>query len=100
MARDCFTNPESSKYKRGSNKGTTTGSVEVLVATVDENNFGVELFLSNIEHELQDKQGKNATDRDKNEVKNDEVANEDIKGTEMQTAVERCSIKAARYTEV
>ena len=44
MARDCFTNPESSKYKRGSNKGTTAGSVEVLVASVEENKPGVDFF--------------------------------------------------------
>ena len=33
---------------------------------------------------------------DENEVKNDE----DIRGTEMQAAVERSSIRAARYAEV
>jgi len=96
MARDCFTNPESSKYKGGNNKEATAGSVEVLVASVEENKLGVEFFLSSIEHEHQDEQGKNVTDGDENEVKNDE----DIRSTEMQAAVERSSIRAARYAEV
>ena len=96
MARDCFTNPESSKYKGGNNKEATAGSVEVLVASVEENKLGVEFFLSSIEHEHQDEQGKNVTDGDESEVKNDE----DIRSTEMQAAVERSSIRAARYAEV
>ena len=96
MARDCFKNPESSKYKGGNNKEATAGSVEVLVASVEENNLGVEFFLSSIEHEHQDEQGKNVTDGDENKVKNDE----EIKGTEMQAAVERSSIRAERYAEV
>ena len=96
MARDCFTNPESSKYKGGNNKEATAGSVEVLVASVEENKLGVDFFLSSIEHGHQDKQGKNVADGDANEVKNDE----DIRGTEMQAAVERSSIRAARYAEV
>ena len=44
MARDCFKNPESSKYKGGNNKEATAESVEVLVASVEENNLGVEFF--------------------------------------------------------
>ena len=36
------------------------------------------------------------TDGDENKVKNDE----EIRGTEMQAAVERSSIRAARYAEV
>ena len=96
MARDCFKNPELSKYKGGNNKEATAGSVEVLVASVEENNLGVDFFLSSIEHEHQDEQGKNVADGDENEVKNDE----DIRGTEIQAAVERSSIRAARYAEV
>jgi len=44
MARDCFKNPESSKYKGGNNKEATAGSVEVLVASVEENNLEVIFF--------------------------------------------------------
>ena len=96
MARDCFKNLESSKYKGGNNKEATAGSVEVLVASVEENNIGVDFFLSSIEHEHQDEQGKIMPNGDENEVKNDE----DIRGTGMQAAVERSSIRAARYAEV
>ena len=96
MARDCFKNPESAKYKGGNNKEATAGSVEVLVASVEQNNLGVEFFLSSIEQEHQDEQGKIMPNGDENEVKNDE----DIRGTGMQAAVERSSIRAARYAEV
>ena len=44
MARDCFKNPESAKYKGGNNKEATAGSVEVLVASVEQNSLGVEFF--------------------------------------------------------
>jgi len=92
MTQDCFKNLELSKYKGDNNKEATAGSVEVLVASMEENNLGVEFFLSGIKHEHQDEQGKNVTDRDKNKVKNDE----DIMGTEMQATVERSFIRAAR----
>ena len=63
MTHDCFQNPESSKYKGGDNKESSTGTVEVLVASIElEEQLGVEVLLGSTEQELENAQGKNKTD--------------------------------------
>ena len=95
MVRDCFSNPDSPKYKGGSNKEATTGSVEVLVASIEGNNNGADFLLSNVEQELEDTQGENVPEGIEIEVNNEE----EIRGAGMQ-AVERSFVRAARYAEV
>ena len=56
MARDCFSNPESPKFK-GKKTETTAALVEVLIPNVEESH-GVEFMLSSVEEERGEKEPK------------------------------------------
>ena len=66
MARNCFSNPESSKYK-GGKKEAAGASAELLIPCVEEK-AGVEFMLSSFEEELEAEQGESEPEEQPSEA--------------------------------